>query len=443
MWARYVLKRDAIRVKRKADTEPFRAFDPPILSTELVDRYPEIFANPEHDINEVYLFHGTFVRATMSIAKNDFRIDLAGSSTGTMYGAGAYLGESITKADEYAKDEPEGYYDGVFATLLCRACMGKLYYTTKRDEEAGGKVGSGTYDSTCGDRSRAAGTFRELVIYDNDQLYPEYIVVYQRVHARDDAEQLKRSLSHPFHMEIPVYWANCFRDLSGDPFDERVAVTNVTVDALQRLVTACADGEQWEVVSARRVENSKLWREYVAYKVGLRRALGAQRCTPVSEIGCCPGFGHVLTTDHLLREPLEQCISIGNIEVRLNEHLLWHATSRDSAEAIAKSNFQIATSGTAVSGLRYGPGAYFAESLGKALAYSMDEAGAKYVLLCRVACGEFYYTEGTERDATDRARQCGKAAVLANPQQRGPREFVVFDAEQVYPEFFLELRRAC
>ena len=28
----------------------------------------------------------------------DFNIDLAGSSTGTLYGRGAYLGESITKA---------------------------------------------------------------------------------------------------------------------------------------------------------------------------------------------------------------------------------------------------------------------------------------------------------------------------------------------------------
>ena len=34
---------------------------------------------------EVYLWHGTNVRAALSIAQNDFRIDLAGSSTGTMH----------------------------------------------------------------------------------------------------------------------------------------------------------------------------------------------------------------------------------------------------------------------------------------------------------------------------------------------------------------------
>merc|ERR1712166_742679 len=140
-----------------------------------VDENPEVFSALEHDLNEVYLFHGTATRATVSIAKTDFNINLAGSSTGTMYGAGAYLGESITKADEYAKDEAGGYYDGVFAALLCR---------------------------TCGDRSKTAGTFRELVVYDNDQLYPEYIVFYQRVYAKDDKAQIQRSLVRPLRLEM-------------------------------------------------------------------------------------------------------------------------------------------------------------------------------------------------------------------------------------------------
>lgn len=65
----------------------------------------------------------------------DFRIDMAGSNAGTMYGKGCYLAENChpavahfsfacgrgTKADEYARDEPHGYYEGVFALLLCRA----------------------------------------------------------------------------------------------------------------------------------------------------------------------------------------------------------------------------------------------------------------------------------------------------------------------------------
>lgn len=69
-----------------------------------------MFAPLDSSVNEVYAFHGTFVRYALAIAEHDFNIDLAGSSTGTLYGRGAYLGESITKADEYAKDEPGGYY---------------------------------------------------------------------------------------------------------------------------------------------------------------------------------------------------------------------------------------------------------------------------------------------------------------------------------------------
>ncbi len=88
----------------------------------------------------------SFLSAACDCFCKDFNIDLAGSSTGTLYGRGAYLGESITKAaidgsgsltfeqnevsrlkadivapchpakpskweaDEYAKDEPGGYY---------------------------------------------------------------------------------------------------------------------------------------------------------------------------------------------------------------------------------------------------------------------------------------------------------------------------------------------
>ena len=100
-----------------------------------------------------------------------------------------------TKADEYARDEPHGYYEGVFALLLCRApwlsltcssvevALGKFFYTTERCEQAGEKVKSGDYDSTVGDRSlpirfqirfavrtKKANTFREFVVYNSDQV---------------------------------------------------------------------------------------------------------------------------------------------------------------------------------------------------------------------------------------------------------------------------------
>mmetsp|Transcript_9957 Transcript_9957/g.16583 ORF Transcript_9957/g.16583 Transcript_9957/m.16583 type:complete len:288 (-) Transcript_9957:12-875(-) len=124
MWGRYVKKRESIRTAR--GDEKFRPFHPRISSDEVAAKYPELFAPLETKLNEVYLFHGTRVRYALSIAQDDFNIDLAGTGAGTMYGAGAYLAESSTKADEYAKDEKNGYYEGVFAMLICRVCMGKL-----------------------------------------------------------------------------------------------------------------------------------------------------------------------------------------------------------------------------------------------------------------------------------------------------------------------------
>ncbi|CAJ1338820.1 unnamed protein product, partial [Effrenium voratum] len=109
MWRSYVRKRDEIRNRRSGD---INSFDEPVktMAAATAESNKSIFAPLDSSVNEVYAFHGTFVRYALSIAENDFNIDLAGSSTGTLYGRGAYLGESITKADEYARDEPDGYY---------------------------------------------------------------------------------------------------------------------------------------------------------------------------------------------------------------------------------------------------------------------------------------------------------------------------------------------
>merc|ERR1719326_2856562 len=108
MWNRYKERRDEIADSRKGKF--VHRVDPPALTDEIADKYPECFEPLDDDINEVYLWHGTSVRAALSIAQHAFRIDLAGSSTGTMYGRGAYCAESSTKADEYAQGNPDGYY---------------------------------------------------------------------------------------------------------------------------------------------------------------------------------------------------------------------------------------------------------------------------------------------------------------------------------------------
>lgn len=358
-----------------------------------------------------------------------------------MYGNALYTAESSTKADEYASDEPGGHYDGVFALLLCRSCMGKFYYTTARDPKAADNFISDEYDSTFGDRLKSAGTFRELALYNNDQIYPEYIVLYKRAFKSDAAADRQAQANATFHMEVPIYWRNCHRNIFNDPFSYQVFVRTATIELLQRLVKGCTQKNP-RIVSAKRVEHSAMWHAYMKYKQDLKLKLFSvgTKFASAEELDGDVSKGQVLTGEILKQFPAEDCISFENIDSAINEHLLWHGTSKDAVESIIESDFRIPT-GDEFSGKRFGQGAYFAEKLDKSLSYtSKDGNGRKWVLLCRVACGDFYYTQAAgEGKAHANREEAGKDSVLANPCGNGPREFTIQAKEAVYPEFCLEL----
>lgn len=452
MWTRYEQMRS--KIKQRRGTQLYDRLDPPALTDCLADKHEDIFEPLDGELNEVYLWHGTGVRRALSIAQEDFKIDLAGSSRGTMYGPGAYMAESSTKADEYARDEPGGYYDGIFAMLLCRVVMGKYLYTTERQEDAGHRVKAGEFDSVLGDRAKAAGTFREFVVFHPDQVYPEYVVLYSRVHRRD----AKLRAAHEFHMEMPVYWANCHKDPKVESFHMQFKVRSHTLGMLQRLVEATYNvvGMRASLLSARRVENSDIWNFYNAFKRNVRRNSSSRAgdvkklraCfTPVNELSGDPDSGHVLTLAHLHDQELEDCISVSNLELSMNELLLWHGTNKSAAENIVCTDFVIPTGSQVRHGCRYGNGAYFAEDMAKSLQYAAEESGTKTVLLCRVCCGSIYYTENaSELTATATMAQQGHHSVLASPtapslaEKFRYREFIVTDAHQVYPEYILELQ---
>ena len=135
------------------------------------------------DVNEVYLFHGTNPESADKIARGDFRIDKAGQG---MFGRGIYLAENSSKSDEYAR-EGAGVFAGQFAMLICRAVLGKVreekdpgdYRGRVMDGNYGGSRGE--YDSVCGDRKAAVGTYREFILYEEAAVSAEYIVLYRRV----------------------------------------------------------------------------------------------------------------------------------------------------------------------------------------------------------------------------------------------------------------------
>jgi len=149
--------------------------------TKLVVKHVGVAADRLQRVcNEWYLFHGTSPEDAERICSGDFKIDLAGRNTGTLYGRGVYFADSITKADEYAKPNEAGEY----AVLICRVLGGRVRYVDDSEppdpEDLVRSCIEGPYDCILGDREKCRGTYREYVIYDTENVYPEYVVYYRR-----------------------------------------------------------------------------------------------------------------------------------------------------------------------------------------------------------------------------------------------------------------------
>jgi len=172
--------------------------------------YKHYVEHLDKDINEVYLFHGTSIEGSSGICSEGFRLDLAGSHVGTMFGNGAYFAEASSKADEYVhaiedtkfrefraaqvwnvgggiqiqlgNDSDKDSDEPIFVMLLCRVVAGEMFRVTKSDHEAIQEaLDSGKYDSVLGDREASVGTYREFVVFNERLIYPEYKIFYERV----------------------------------------------------------------------------------------------------------------------------------------------------------------------------------------------------------------------------------------------------------------------
>ncbi|CAD7969823.1 unnamed protein product [Amoebophrya sp. A25] len=136
-------------------------------------------------LNEFYLWHGTRPEAAHAITNADFRVDLAGSHAGTLYGRGVYFAEACSKSDEYTEADTNKYTgtNGLRPLLLCRVSCGNVLYTDQMHPNVDDLVKQctrGEYNCVLGDREKCRNTFREFIVYDNHQCYPEYIIWYSR-----------------------------------------------------------------------------------------------------------------------------------------------------------------------------------------------------------------------------------------------------------------------
>lgn len=172
-WRMYWLKRH--KLEATCEANPRFVARKALTETGTLRKHHQL----HEQCNEWLLFHGTSKAACNAIAKSDFTMSLAGTTTGTLYGRGSYFADSFTKADEYAKEE-----DGVFRVMVCRIAGGNALYTDAVDPDANHLEQSclaGEYDSIIGDREKCRGTYKEYVIFDSDQVFVEYIFHYVRI----------------------------------------------------------------------------------------------------------------------------------------------------------------------------------------------------------------------------------------------------------------------
>ncbi|XP_071941022.1 protein mono-ADP-ribosyltransferase PARP12-like [Antedon mediterranea] len=122
------------------------------------------------------------------------------------------------------------------------------------------------------------------------------------------------------------------------------------------------------------------------------------------------------------------------------ERRLWHGTRDYHAQAICQQNFDFRCSGSS-SGTAYGQGSYFARDASYSTGYARAaNDGRRFMFLAKVLVGE--YTIGNPSHRRPPAKiQAGNLKSLYNScvnQTSEPSIFVIFDKDQMYPEYLLQ-----
>lgn len=197
LWTKYFWRRQHMEVLAKVTsgyTKVRTSTDLPGegLGDQILQPTSETICDPVQiaqlmaEVNECYLFHGTTPTNARVICANGFDLKLAGSHRGSMYGLAMYFAESCSKADEYADDKVcnDGDDGDLHTMLLCRVACGQVLQTSKPqpnvDELLAAVRGRKTHNTVLGDRTQSPGTYREFVIYEEVQAYPEYVIYYRR-----------------------------------------------------------------------------------------------------------------------------------------------------------------------------------------------------------------------------------------------------------------------
>jgi hypothetical protein len=184
MWIRYFEAKQDLEGRSEIGRLEDEFPDNPVKTSKWAENSFE--GSLSDPINEFLLMHGTSPQGIIGISNDGFRRSLTGTNAGSMFTAGCYLAESCTKADEYAKTD-DTFYEGLCGLLLCRTACGKYFRVQKPDDATiTALVAAEEIDSVLGDREAAVGTYREFVVFNERLIYPEYVLLYERLY--DESE---------------------------------------------------------------------------------------------------------------------------------------------------------------------------------------------------------------------------------------------------------------
>ncbi|CAM4567216.1 unnamed protein product [Leuciscus chuanchicus] len=123
----------------------------------------------------------------------------------------------------------------------------------------------------------------------------------------------------------------------------------------------------------------------------------------------------------------------------IEEQMLFHGTSAKNVHSICTFNFNCRLSDKRRRGHVLGKGTYFAKHASFATGYSENTSqGTKVMLIARVLVGK--YKNGHQDYCTPNDDQDENIHDSCVDDATCPRIFVIFDSNQIYPEYVLEYR---
>lgn len=238
---------------------------------------------------------------------------------------------------------------------------------------------------------------------------------------------------------------------------ERKAVEQLVMVTWQsNLVGAGADARSLghmgiKVLEVKRLENLFLWEQYSIQRERLFRRLGQSGSKSFEELATKLPRGLLQTTQNLTgKSPLAQ-----EVYLQVNEHYLFHGTKMEVVRGICRDglDFRLASER-----LMLGRGIYLAESSTKSDQYADPKTGRSStgekltMILVRTLLGEPFVSQEQNPHKFQRPPckaclqvSCGCSAEqfdsVIDDTSRLFREFVLYDKNHCYPEYFITYQR--